>query len=75
MTSDTSDLSTAIPNDHKQLLSLLDGYGVSELTQRLLALQLAGGCTRTRAGQQVRDEISPYCLSIRARTNLHFSTS
>lgn len=36
---------------------MLDGYGLSEQAQRLLALQLAGGCMRTENGREVRGEI------------------
>lgn len=44
-------------DEHKRLLALLNGYGLSENAQRLLALQLAGGCTRTENGREIRGEI------------------
>lgn len=55
-----SDESASRPDadyNHDRLLALLDGYGLSERAQRLLALQLAGGCTRTENGREVRGEI------------------
>ncbi|WP_336364871.1 hypothetical protein [Halalkalicoccus salilacus] len=36
----------------------MDDYGISERLQRLLVLQLAGGCTRTEGGKAVRGEIN-----------------
>lgn len=45
-------------DDYKRLLALLNDYGISERLQRLLALQLAGGCTRTENGKAVRGEIN-----------------
>lgn len=39
-------------------LALLNDYGISERLQRLLALQLVGGCTRTENGKAVRGEIT-----------------
>jgi DNA replicative helicase MCM subunit Mcm2 (Cdc46/Mcm family) len=58
MASDVSETRAGSRDDYKRLLALLNDYGISEHLQRLLALQLAGGCTRTENGKTVRGEIN-----------------
>lgn len=58
MASDVPETRSDSGDDYKRLLALLNDYGISERLQRLLALQLAGGCTRTENGKSVRGEIN-----------------
>ncbi|WP_162994077.1 hypothetical protein [Halalkalicoccus subterraneus] len=58
MASDVSETPADSGDNYKRLLALLNGYGISERLQRLLALQLAGGCTRTENEKTVRGEIN-----------------
>ncbi|WP_336342625.1 minichromosome maintenance protein MCM [Halalkalicoccus ordinarius] len=45
-------------DDHRRLLVLLNEYGISENAQRLLALQLTGGCIYTHGERHIRGEIN-----------------
>lgn len=45
MASDVPETRADSGDEYKRLLALVNDYGISEHLQRLLALQLAGGCT------------------------------